>query len=194
MTPASAGIANTAGRRRMERAIFLITLMSSEIRDFVLSRLRLRAPRSAPTFTACDLQNEFPATAATPDERQIRSAHARVLFPQDENSGSLAQLSSSPYAQGVADHAYFMGCFRAKDAQRLRVLLNNLFNLQSSLPRQRICAVNDVPVKLQSLKPECMCGLLSCVGPLNQINAQKKTSTGRQPVCEFFVRAKLHLL
>jgi hypothetical protein len=29
-----------------------------------------------------------------------------------------------------------MGCFRARDAQRLRVLLNNLFNLQSPSPRQ----------------------------------------------------------
>ena len=75
-----------------------------------------------------------------------------------------------------------MGCFRAKDAQRLRVLLNNLFDLQSSSPRQTTCPAIGVPVKLQSLKPECMCGLLSCKDPLNQINARKLQPAGNQCV------------
>jgi hypothetical protein len=75
-----------------------------------------------------------------------------------------------------------MGCFRAKDAQRLRVLLNNLFDLQSSSPRQKPCPANGVPMKLQSLKPECMCGLRSCVVPHNQFNSRKLQPAGNQCV------------
>jgi hypothetical protein len=75
-----------------------------------------------------------------------------------------------------------MGCFRAKDAQRLRVLLNNLFDLQSSSPRQKPCPANGVPKKLQSLKPECMCGLRSCVAPHNQFNSRKLQPAGNQCV------------
>ena len=43
-----------------------------------------------------------------------------------------------------------MGCFRAKDAQRLRVLLNNLFHLQLPSPDKGLRPEEGIPVKLQS--------------------------------------------
>jgi len=78
-----------------------------------------------------------------------------------------------------------MGCFEPQ-AQSLRVLLNNLFNLHSPCTATTgTCTAK----RLLRLKLECWswiawCGFLSFLWPAQHLQGSK-TLTGRQPVWEF---------
>jgi hypothetical protein len=81
------------------------------------------------------------------------------------------------------------GLFRAKDAQRLRVLLNNLFNLHppsaATTKRAQRNSFSGQSFRVEAGLHDWACYL--SWGPLKHFQ-DSKTLTGRQPVEEFSLR------
>jgi hypothetical protein len=89
--------------------------------------------------------------------------------------------------------SFWNGLFRAKDAERLRVLLNNLFHLHShSAATKDGPQRNSSPVKAPESKLDCMIGLASPAGPRS--TSPKLKNLDRQATSRgVFFKEYLHL-